>query len=83
MPKPNLAGRTRININGNTGWLLGANLPWINCGIDFGASAWGALGIGSTIANGSTLPSQELRNSFEVMQAAGVNVARPGSLVPP
>jgi hypothetical protein len=34
-PKPNLAGSARININNNTGWLLGANLPWIKCGGNF------------------------------------------------
>jgi hypothetical protein len=78
MPKPNLTGSTRIDINGNTGWLLGANLPWIKCAIDFGESAWGAFGIGSTHqpANGAPLSSQELRNTFATMQAAGVNVAR-------
>ena len=37
-PKPNLAGSARININSNTGWLLGANLPWIKCGVNFGGN---------------------------------------------
>lgn len=76
--KPNLTGSTRIDVNGNAGWLLGANLPWINCGIDFGESSWGAFGIGSTHppTTGTPLSSQELRNTFATMQAVGVNVAR-------
>jgi hypothetical protein len=79
-PKPNLTGSTRININGNIGWLLGANLPWIKCGGDFGGNTWGAYGIGS--ANPPPPPppqplsSQALRTTFQAMQAAGVNVAR-------
>lgn len=78
MPKPNLMGSTRIDINGNTGWVLGANLPWICCGNDFGESAWGAFGIGSNrpCSNGALPSSQELRNAFAIMQAAKVNVAR-------
>jgi hypothetical protein len=78
VPKPNLMGSTRIEINGKIGWLFGANLPWINCGIDFGESAWGAFGIGSAHppADGIPLSSQALHNAFATMQANGVNVAR-------
>src|ERR1700733_13048413 len=77
-PKPDLAGASRININGNSGWLLGANLPWINCGNDFGASGYGSYGIGSPNPPepGTPLSSDVLRGAFQTMQAAGVNVAR-------
>lgn len=71
MPKSDLTGSARININGNTGWLFGANLPWINCGTDFGKNKWGASGIASVPQNG-----QSLRDTFAIMQASGVNVAR-------
>jgi hypothetical protein len=71
MPKPDLTGSTRINVNGNTGWLFGANLPWINCGTDFGKNNWGAFGISSVPLN-----SQSLRDTFATMQTAGLNVAR-------
>ena len=71
MPKPDLTGSTRIGINGNKGWLFGANLPWIGCGTDFGENSWGASGVGS-----SPLSSQSLRDTFATMQVAGVNVAR-------
>jgi hypothetical protein len=80
-PKPNLAGSARININGNTGWLLGANLPWIKCGGDFGGNRWGAYGIGRPNPpppppQDPPLSSQALRTTFQAMQTAGVNVAR-------
>src|SRR5579864_7183035 len=77
-PKPNLAGTNRININGNNGWLLGANLPWIKCGNDFGASEYGSYGIGSNVSpgNGEIPSNQILSGAFQTMQAAGVNVAR-------
>jgi hypothetical protein len=71
MPKPDLTGTTRININGNAGWLFGSNLPWINCGTDFGKNKWGAFGIASVPLN-----SQALRETFATMQNAGVHVAR-------
>jgi hypothetical protein len=77
-PKPDLTGSARININGNTGWLLGANLPWIKCGGDFGGNIWGAYGIGSTDppSQQEPLSGQALRTAFQAMQTAGVNVAR-------
>jgi hypothetical protein len=79
-PKPNLAVSARININGNTGWLLGANLPWIKCGGDFGGNNWGSYGIGSSNPPPppppAPLSSEALRTTFQAMQAAGVNVAR-------
>jgi hypothetical protein len=77
-PKPDLTGSARIKINGNTGWLLGANLPWIKCGGDFGENIWGAYGIGSADppSEQEPLSSQVLRTTFQAMQAAGVNVAR-------
>jgi hypothetical protein len=77
-PKPDLAGANRININGNKGWLLGANLPWIKCGNDFGASGYGSYGIGSNVSpgNGELPSSQVLSGAFQTMQAAGVNVVR-------
>jgi hypothetical protein len=76
--KPDLAGSTRITINGNNGWLLGANLPWINCGNDFGENAYGSYGIGSLSPPKQSAPlsSDELRTAFHAMQASGVNVAR-------
>jgi|HubBroStandDraft_4_1064222.scaffolds.fasta_scaffold03265_5 hypothetical protein len=80
-PKPNLSGSTRININGNTGWLLGANLPWTKCGGDFGGNSWGSYGIGSPDAPPpfppsppDPLSSQALSTAFQAMQAAGVKV---------
>jgi hypothetical protein len=78
IPKPDLAGSTRITINGNNGWLLGANLPWINCGNDFGENAYGSYGIGSPNPPKQSAPlsSDELRAAFHTMQASGVNVAR-------
>jgi hypothetical protein len=78
IPKPDLAGSTRITINGNNGWLLGANLPWINCGNDFGENAYGSYGIGSPNPpkQNAPLSSDELRAAFRTMQASGVNVAR-------
>jgi hypothetical protein len=79
MPKPDLTGSARVNINGNTGWLFGVNLPWIRCGIDFGESSWGAFGInsGRVPPDGNPLTSsQSLRDTFATMQTAGVNVAR-------
>jgi hypothetical protein len=78
IPKPDLAGSTRITINGNNGWLLGANLPWINCGNDFGENAYGSYGIGSPNPpnQSSPLSSDELRAAFHTMQDSGVNVAR-------
>jgi len=79
--KPNLTGSARININGNTGWLLGANLPWIKCGGDFGGNRWGAYGIGRPNPpppppQDPPLSSQALSTTFLAMQTAGVNVAR-------
>ena len=76
--KADLAGASRITINGNDGWLLGANLPWIKCGNDFGASGYGSYGIGSNVSPGNgELPSnQVLSGAFQTMQTAGVNVAR-------
>jgi hypothetical protein len=76
--KLDLAGSTRITINGNNGWLLGANLPWINCGNDFGENAYGSYGIGSPNPPKQSAPlsSDELRTAFYAMQASGVNVAR-------
>ena len=78
IPKPDLAGSTRITIHGNNGWLLGANLPWINCGNDFGENAYGSYGIGSASPPQQSAPlsSDELRAAFHTMQASGVNVAR-------
>jgi hypothetical protein len=78
IPKPDLAGSTRITINGNNGWLLGANLPWINCGNDFGENAYGSYGIGSPNPPQQSAPlsSDDLRTAFQTMQASGVNVAR-------
>jgi hypothetical protein len=77
-PKPDLAGATRITVNGSNGWLLGANLPWINCGNDFGEGGYGSYGIGSLNPpnQGDPLSSDELRSAFQTMQSAGVNVAR-------
>jgi hypothetical protein len=79
-PKPNLTGADRININGNTGWLLGANLPWIVCGGDFGGNKWGVYGIGSPnpppLPPHSPLSRDALRPTLQAMQGAGVNVAR-------
>jgi hypothetical protein len=78
--KPNLAGSARIIVNGDIGWLLGVNLPWIKCGGDFGGNVWGAYGIGS--ANPppppppNPLSSQALRTTLQAMQTARVNVAR-------
>jgi hypothetical protein len=78
IPKPDLAGSTRITIDGNNGWLLGANLPWINCGNDFGENAYGSYGIGSPSPPEQSAPlsSDALRTAFDTMQASGVNVAR-------
>jgi hypothetical protein len=78
IPKPDLRGSTRITINGNNGWLLGANLPWINCGNDFGENAYGSYGIGSPNPPepGAPVSSDELRTAFQTMQASGVYVAR-------
>jgi hypothetical protein len=78
MPKPDLAGESRININGNTGWLFGVNLPWIKCGNDFGASGYGSYGIGSSNppSRREPLSSDVVRGAFQTMQASGVNVAR-------
>ena len=77
-PKPDLAGTTRISVHGNNGWLLGVNLPWINCGNDFGESGYGSYGIGATDPPGYEAPlsSDELRSAFQTMQSAGVNLAR-------
>jgi hypothetical protein len=78
IPKPDLTGSTQITINGNNGWLLGANLPWINCGNDFGENAYGSYGIGSPNPPNQSAPlsSDELRAAFHTMQDSGVNVAR-------
>jgi|HubBroStandDraft_5_1064220.scaffolds.fasta_scaffold363077_1 hypothetical protein len=77
-PKPDLAGESRINLNGNKGWLLGVNLPWVKCGNDFGASGYGSYGIGSHVSPGNGEPpsTQVLSGIFQTMQAAGANVAR-------
>jgi hypothetical protein len=77
-PKPDLVGTTRISIHGNNGWLLVANLPWINCGNDFGESVYGSYGIAAADppGHGAPLSSDELRSAFQTMQSAGVNVAR-------
>jgi hypothetical protein len=77
-PKPDLAGVSRINIDGNSGWLLGANLPWINCGNEFGASGYGSYGIGSPNSPepGTPLSSDVLGGAFQTMQSAGVNLPR-------
>jgi hypothetical protein len=79
-PKPDLTGSSRININGNAGWLLGANLPWIICGGDFGGNKWGSYGIGSPnpppLPPHSPLSRDVLRPTFQAMQGAGVSVAR-------
>jgi hypothetical protein len=77
-PKPDLAGESRININGNKGWLFGVNLPWVKCGNDFGASGYGSYGIGSPNPPSLREPhsSDVVRGTFQTMQANGVNVAR-------
>jgi hypothetical protein len=77
-PKPDLAGESRININGNKGWLFGVNLPWVKCGNDFGASGYGYYGIESNVSpgNGERPSSQVLSDAFQTIQTAGANVAR-------
>ncbi|MHB8514311.1 MAG: glycoside hydrolase 5 family protein [Dehalococcoidia bacterium] len=58
---------SRIMVNGNPYFLLGANYPWVSYGNDFGSNAWGSYGVH---AGGSYAAD------FADMKAKGVHVAR-------
>jgi hypothetical protein len=57
--------------NSPTPFLLGANLPWIRYGIDFGANAWRPFG-----GVGSATEVAQTQAAFERLAASGVQYVR-------
>ena len=62
-------GNLGISINGNSYFLMGANYPWLNYGLDFGGdTVWGTNGV----AKNYTQINTDMAN----MSASGVDVVR-------
>ncbi len=69
-PESSVLGSTstsRILVNGQPYFLLGADYPWVNYGNDFGSNAWGSYGVHS----GGSYASD-----FADMKSKAVHVAR-------
>jgi hypothetical protein len=58
---------SRVEVNGEPRFLLGANYPWMNYGNDFGSNGWGSYGVRT---------SAQYDADFAAMAADGAHVVR-------